>query len=68
MRKPVNTIEIDEAADRVTFNLSSRASNDDWLRAARLLQKGHTRKFEELDNKQGFTDTDEEIEEQENEQ
>ena len=34
------------------FNVASTATNDDWLRAARLLRAGKTKQLAKLDNTQ----------------
>jgi hypothetical protein len=51
--KPVKEIEVNENGD-VTFNLSARASNADWIRAARLLKAGKLDEFEKLDETQMY--------------
>jgi hypothetical protein len=45
--KPIDPIEVDEEGN-VVFNLSADAANADWIRAARLVEKGKTEELEEL--------------------
>ena len=57
MMLPVNTIEINEQG-KVSFNLASMASNDDWLAAWRLLKDDKKRKFAKVDNIQMYYKTE----------
>jgi len=45
----VNVIEINSNGV-ITINLSASASNDDWLRSAKLLKEGRNSKFKKIDN------------------
>ena len=47
---PVNGMEMVDG--KLQINLSATASNDDWIRAARLLKEGKQEEFDKLDNEQ----------------
>ena len=53
----INTIETTPNGN-VRIHLASTASNDDWMRAARLLRQKKRKEFEELDNTKMFYDAD----------
>ena len=47
--KRVKDVEVNEDGE-ITFNLSARASNADWIRAARLLKAGKLDEYKRLEN------------------
>ena len=47
--KRVKEVEVNEDGE-ITFNLSARASNADWIRAARLLKAGKLDEYKRLEN------------------
>jgi len=59
--RQVKTIEIIDGESR--FNVASTASNDDWIRAARLLKEGKLSEFEKLDSEAMYFRPDSLIEE-----
>lgn len=60
MLVPVNVVEVTPRG-KVSINLAADEMNADWIRAARLKQKGHINKLKQMEKNKGYQAIIEEI-------